>query len=181
MFEVVHGKEYGVDFTKGVCAICKKKKVSKWCDFTIAYKQNTVFLRDFEAFKAANEYGAQNEQCDLPMCEDCAAQQQGDMHLCPHHHELMKQAALPTDYLQMRQLREKQMIEREFAHGDGEVMQNSLMKDFMKHEQITQVMKENSRLQQQVQELKRSDKLLKEELADYRSGQMKLFGLDPDE
>lgn len=102
-----------IDFKKGVCAICKKKPVERWCDYIISYSHNLITFRDYKSWAEANTRGAQYETCDLPLCVDCAKKQDGDAHLCPHHHNLQIQAKLPDKYQQGRQAREKYKISME--------------------------------------------------------------------
>lgn len=102
-----------IDFEKGICSICRKKVVSRWCDFIIKYKNETIFIRDYKEFIEANRHGAQYETCDLPMCEECANTVSHDTHICPHHNELLKIVELPNEYQRQRQQREKSKILRE--------------------------------------------------------------------
>lgn len=172
MAEIIEISSSDIDFKKGVCAICKKNPVVRWCDFTTKYRHNTIFFRRYQDFKDANTYGAQNAQCDLPMCEDCAAEQDGDMHLCPHHQSLMEQADQPDEYLRMRQKRESFEIADNIMRGpfEGEDMHD---KGF--YFKVQNVAEENARLLKEKTQLLKEIKNLKKEVSDYEYGQMKLF------
>lgn len=172
MAEIIEISSSEIDFQKGVCAVCRKRPVTKWCDFTIKYAHSTIFFRRYQDFKDANTYGAQNTQCDLPMCEECAVEQHGDMHLCPHHQSLIEQAELPTEYLRMRQKREKyenhMNVMLEQLEGEDMTSQHFYFK-------VKQIVDENESLQNTNKRLLKQIKELEKEISDYERGQMKLF------
>ena len=161
-----------IDFKKGVCAICKKNPVTRWCDFTTRYQQTTFFFRKYQDFKEANTYGVQNSQCNLPMCDDCATEQYGDMHLCPHHQYLMDQVSQPNEYLRMRQQRETYEIAANILLSplEGENMHD---KDF--YFKVQQVVEDNIQLSKDKVQLLKEIEQLKKEVNQYESGQMKLY------
>lgn len=164
MAKVIDVSSADIDFKKGVCAICKKNPVTRWCDFTTKYKQNTIFVRSYQDFKQANAYGAQNEQCNLPMCEDCAIQQVGDMHLCPHHQELMDQSEQTVEYLRMRQKRETIEILKSSSLDQEDMHEN----DF--YFKVKRIVDENSELKKENVRMKKKIASLKKELETCRSG-----------
>lgn len=99
-----------IDFKKGICAVCRQKPVTRWCDYVIRYDHAVLFLRGHKDFMEANRRGAQYKTCDLPMCADCAYNVSLDHDLCPHHKMLQDMARLPDDYQRQRQQREQTMI-----------------------------------------------------------------------
>ena len=84
-----------------LCAICKKNKAEKLCDFVVAYINPCTF-RDYLQFKNQMVH----ETCDLPMCEDCATN-----HIyfdfCPYHEKLLLELQLPNESHRRAQMREK--------------------------------------------------------------------------
>lgn len=173
MTKVIEITSSDIDFKKGVCAICRKNPVSRWCDFTTRYQQTIFFFRNFQDFKEANTYGAQNTQCNLPMCENCSIEQVGDMHLCPHHQNLMELADQPNEYLRMRQQRETYEIDANFLLSqplEGEVMDD---KDF--YFKVQKVVEDNMQHAKEKSQLLKEIEHLKKKIADYESGQMMLF------
>ena len=102
-----------IDFEKGICSVCKKSQVSKWCDYITEYNHFVLFLRNYEDMIEANRRGASYRTCDLPMCSNCAKEVSSDTHLCPHHHHLHKQVELPEKYQRSRQKREHMKIQME--------------------------------------------------------------------
>lgn len=172
MAEIIEISSSDIDFKKGVCAICRKNPVSRWCDFTTRYQQTTFFFRKYQYFKDANTYGVQNSQCNLPMCEDCATEQDGDMHLCSHHQNLMEQASQPNEYLSMRQQRESYEIAENILLSplEGEDMYD---KDF--YFKVQQVVEDNMQMEKEKDRLLKEIEHLKKEVTDYERGQMKLF------
>ncbi|MEK5069798.1 hypothetical protein [Sporosarcina sp. FSL K6-1508] len=173
MAEIVEISSVDIDFKKGVCAICKKKPVARWCDFTIKYAHNTIFFRRYQDFKEANAYGAQNEQCNLPMCSDCAAEQDGDMHLCPHHQKLMGQVEQQEEYLRMRQKRETFEINMKIMEPSSLDQEDMNGKGF--YFKVKEVIDGNLELEKENERLKKEVKGLKSELEGFRNGQMSLF------
>ena len=99
-----------IEFEKGICSVCKKRKVSKWCDYIVEYNHHVLFLRNYEDMIEANKRGADYKTCDLPICFECAKEVSMDTHLCPHHHNLHKQAELPDSYQRNRQKREQMKV-----------------------------------------------------------------------
>lgn len=90
----------------GICAVCKRKPVSKWCDYVTGYENSTLFLRNYKDFISANS-GNDYTTCDLPMCNSCATSVGRDRDLCPHHMSLHRQKELPNKYQRQRQMQEK--------------------------------------------------------------------------
>jgi len=93
----------------GICAVCRRNPVNRWCDYVISYDNYFIFLRDYKQFIAANQSN-DYETCDLPMCEKCAKEVSIDRHLCPHHMKLHTQRHLPDAYQKKRQFEEKRKI-----------------------------------------------------------------------
>ncbi|RKN86759.1 hypothetical protein [Paenibacillus ginsengarvi] len=97
----------------GICAVCRRNPVTRWCDFIIAYNNEFIWVKgSYKAFKEANS-GDKYETCDLPMCEKCANKVSRDRHLCPHHMKLHNQRELPDAYQKKRQHEEKRKINTE--------------------------------------------------------------------
>lgn len=120
MAEIIQASSAGIDFEKGVCAVCKKMQVNRWCDYIIKYENYITFFRKYEDFIEANRRGEQYVTCDLPMCSECAEEVSMDTHLCPHHYELQLQAQLPDEYQRMRQQREKCKIQMDILKPTNE-------------------------------------------------------------
>lgn len=98
--------------SNGICAICKRNPVNRWCDYVVSYDTSTTFLRNYKDFIAVN--GAKDyETCDLPMCDKCATSVGRDRDLCPHHISLHRKIQLPDEYLRQRQIQERISIYRE--------------------------------------------------------------------
>lgn len=110
MGELIEASSSDIDFQKGVCAVCKKKQVARWCDYIIKYNHAITFFRRYQDFAEANRRGAMYQTCDLPMCADCAHNVSLDHDLCPHHKMLQDNARLPDEYQRQRQQREKTMM-----------------------------------------------------------------------
>ena len=102
-----------IDFEKGICSVCRKRVVNRWCDFIISYNNGPIFFRNYKDFVEINRRGAQYETCDLPMCEECVNTVSHDTHICPHHNKLLMDVDLPDEYQKQRQQREKSKILRE--------------------------------------------------------------------
>lgn len=85
----------------GICAVCKRNPVSRWCDYVVDYSNPVTFLRNYKDFVAVNS-GNGYQTCDLPMCSTCAASVGRDRDLCPHHMALHRQRELPSDYQRRR-------------------------------------------------------------------------------
>lgn len=99
-----------INIKDGVCAVCRKKAVSRWCDFIIKYDNHLTFFRDRRMFNEANQHNADYETCDLPMCEDCSTNVSRDTDMCPHHNSLLHQIDLPDVRQRKRQVQEKGRI-----------------------------------------------------------------------
>lgn len=93
----------------GVCAICRRNPVKRWCDYVVAYDNQIIFFRDYKDFVDANS-AISYETCDLPLCDKCATNVGRDRDLCPHHMSLHSQVKLPEEYQRLRQIREKQKM-----------------------------------------------------------------------
>lgn len=87
------------------CAICRKREVTRLCDYVIRYNNSIIFIRDYKKFVEENS-ACKHETCDLPMCEDCAKTAGHNVDFCPHHYNLHLQKELP-EHLKKAQLREK--------------------------------------------------------------------------
>lgn len=96
----------------GVCAICKRRPVNRWCDYVISYETTTTFFRDYKDFVSANRQN-DYETCDLPMCETCATNGGRDRDLCPHHMGLHRTVKLPDEYQRRRQSQTKSEMYRD--------------------------------------------------------------------
>lgn len=171
MAEIIDISTVDIDFQKGVCAVCKKKKVERWCDFVTKYQHTIFFFRKWQDFKESNTYGTQHQQCNLPMCEDCATEQTGDMHLCPHHQALMDKAEQPDDYLKMRQQREFLKIYEDLK-ASVKPLEGEPMNDSRFYHQVQEIAQRNDVLEH---ENKRLEKRLAELEREIASGQMRLF------
>lgn len=90
----------------GICAVCRKRPVERWCDYVIGYDNHVTFMRDYKSFIEANR-PQQYETCDLPMCIECATNVGRDRDLCPHHMSLHRNVKLPVEYQRNRQAQEK--------------------------------------------------------------------------
>jgi|SRR5690554_1300528 len=88
------------------CALCKKRKATRLCDYIVRYDNSVIFFRDRQLFNKVNSPGYKNETCDLPMCEDCSKNVGHQLDFCPHHYNLHLQAELPKE-LQPYQWRAK--------------------------------------------------------------------------
>lgn len=170
MAEIIEISTADIDFQKGVCAVCKKKPVARWCDFITKYQHTTFFFRKWQDFKDANTYGMQHQQCNLPMCEQCASEQTGDMHLCPHHQSLMDQVEQPNEYLKMRQQREVLQIYIDMK--EPKVLEGEPMQDNTFYYKVKEIAERNDQLER---ENKRLHKRLAELECEIASGQMRLF------
>ncbi|MEF3306657.1 hypothetical protein [Paenibacillus sp. GYB003] len=94
----------------GICAVCRRNPVNRWCDYIISYDNSIIFVKgSYQTFKEMNQ-GDKYETCDLPMCDKCANEVSIDRHLCPHHMKLHTQRHLPDAYQKKRQLEEKRKI-----------------------------------------------------------------------
>lgn len=98
------------------CALCKKRKATKLCDYIVKYDNSIIFLRDHQMFKEVNSPGYKHETCDLPMCDECAKNVEHNVDFCPHHYKLHLQAELP-EHLQKHQRRIKREKLREVMEG----------------------------------------------------------------
>jgi len=90
----------------GICAVCRKRPVERWCDYVISYDNCVTFVRDYKSFIEINRT-TQYETCDLPMCTECATNVSISRDLCPHHMELHRKVELPDKYQRQRQAQEK--------------------------------------------------------------------------
>lgn len=93
----------------GICAVCRKRPVERWCDYIVSYDNSTVFTREYKSFIEINR-STQYETCDLPMCTECATNVSVDRDLCPHHMSLQRKVELPDQYQRRRQSQEKAKI-----------------------------------------------------------------------
>lgn len=100
----------------GICAVCKRNPVNRWCDYIMEYDKPTYFHRDYKTHLAINS-GDSNKTCDLPMCEQCAFNVGTDRDICPHHKTLYDKRELPDAYQRMRASNESAKISRE-VYGD---------------------------------------------------------------
>jgi hypothetical protein len=92
----------------GICAVCKRNPVNRWCDFVMSYDNATIFLRDYKDFINVNEKSY--DTCDLPMCDKCAANVGRDRDMCPYHKGLFDKRKLPDEYQRIRASRERTKI-----------------------------------------------------------------------
>lgn len=99
----------------GICAVCRRRPVERWCDYIISYDNSIVFARDYKTFVDIN-HSTQYETCDLPMCKECANNVSIDRDLCPHHMKLHQNAKLPDEYQLQRQWQEKYKIFEEASN-----------------------------------------------------------------
>lgn len=106
-----------VDMTAGICGVCRKNPVSRWCDFIIKYDNHLTFFRDRGMFNESNQHNADYQTCDLPMCEDCAINVSRETDMCPHHNNLLNQVDLPNVHQRKRQGQEKGRIASELLKG----------------------------------------------------------------
>lgn len=95
----------------GICAICKRNPVNRWCDYVVGYDNNIIFLRGYKEFMDANG-GCNHSTCDLPMCDKCATNVSRERDFCPHHMSLHRKAELPDKYQRSRQTQAKMEIYR---------------------------------------------------------------------
>ncbi|QJC52737.1 hypothetical protein HGI30_14985 [Paenibacillus albicereus] len=95
--------------SNGICAVCKRNPVNRWCDYVVDYSNPLTFFRDYKDFIEANR-GDKYETCDLPICDKCATNVGKDRDLCPHHMGLHGKAQLPDEYQRQRQGRERAKI-----------------------------------------------------------------------
>lgn len=93
----------------GICAVCRRRPVERWCDYVISYDNSVVFTRDYKSFVEINRSN-QYETCDLPMCKECAKNVSVDRDLCPHHMSLHQKVKLPDEYQRRRQTQEKRKM-----------------------------------------------------------------------
>lgn len=93
----------------GICAVCKRNPVNRWCDYIMEYDKPVYFCRDYKNHIAANS-GDSNTTCDLPMCDECASSVGTNKDLCPHHKSLFNKRELPNPYQKARAARERAKI-----------------------------------------------------------------------
>lgn len=86
------------------CAICKKRKATRLCDYVIRYDHNITFFCDYSMLKKEVEE-IYHETCDLPLCEECA-RTVNKVDFCPHHYKLLDKAELPPG-LKKYQIKQK--------------------------------------------------------------------------
>lgn len=96
----------------GICAVCKRNPVNRWCDYVMSYDNDVYFFRQYKDFKEANS-GDQYDTCDLPMCDKCASSVGRDRDMCPHHKLLFDRRALPDESQRKRAMLEKRKILQE--------------------------------------------------------------------
>ncbi|MGG1670014.1 hypothetical protein ACIFOE_05055 [Paenibacillus sp. NRS-1783] len=96
----------------GICAVCRRDPVSRWCDYVVDYVNSVTFLRNYKDFVAVNN-GNDYTTCDLPMCDKCATSVGRDRDLCPHHMSLHRQTELPDQYQRRRQIQARSTMYRE--------------------------------------------------------------------
>lgn len=114
----------------GICAICRKKPVERWCDYVTEYTNNITFFRNHKDFAKANQWGSDYQTCDLPMCIDCASEISLNRHFCTHHYKLHQLAELPNKYQKRRQAAEQRKIQRQqFENGMSKQAMN-LVRDY---------------------------------------------------
>lgn len=103
-----------INIGNGICSICKRKEVSRWCDYIIDYDNSILFVRSRQLFNEINRRGAKYQCCSLPMCEECAFSVGHDTDFCPHHFGLHRKSELPTTYQRKRQQEEILKINLDF-------------------------------------------------------------------
>lgn len=104
-----------VDFELGLCAVCKKKPVTQFCDYILEYHNDIIFIRDRKLFNDINRRGEQYETCDLPMCRDCAKEISIDHDLCPYHYGLYLKRKLPDTHHRKRRAEARGYIGRRLS------------------------------------------------------------------
>ena len=93
----------------GICAVCKRNPVNRWCDYVMSYDNNITYFRQCKDFKDSNS-GNDYDTCDLPMCNKCAANVGRDRDMCPHHKMLFDKKELPDEYQRVRAAQERRKI-----------------------------------------------------------------------